>query len=116
MKMKSLFNKKLDKRGVMGLDIAKQFVLGILTLAIIGVICLIILGSLYQSSTTLGGVTQEGIGSILNNATAGITNFYGNTNIWFGLVGIVVIILIMAVVLVVVNRFGGGAGAGDQGV
>lgn len=91
---------------VMGLDTGKKFVVGLLGLVVIGVIFMIILNSL--GNTTIVTADPNGSGRIIGNATAGATDFFGNSGTWFSLLSIVIIILIIVVVIFVVNRLGKG--------
>ncbi len=103
--MKSLMKHK-DKRGVMGLSTAQAFVVGLLSLVIIGVLTIIVLNSLNSTSVSTTDTTN-----IVNNASAGLVTFFTNTGTWLTLLSVVVIILIIAAVIVVVNKFSGpGAG------
>ncbi len=106
MKRKSILK---NKKGILGLDTAKLFVLALLSLVIIAVVTLIILDSL-QGATTLTGASE-----IINNTSEALSDFFEDSGTWFTLIGVVIIILIIAVVIVVVNRFGTGAG-GAAGV
>lgn len=112
MKLKSLMKK--DKKGVLGLDTAKLFVLAILALVIISVVTLIILDSLEGTATT-GSSADTYSSNIINNTSLALSDFFANAGTWFTLIGVVIIILIIAVVIVVVNRFGTSAG-GASGV
>ena len=105
MKLKSIIK---DKKGVLGLDTAKLFVLAILVLVIISIVTLIVLDSLRSAAPSLIAVSE-----IVNNTSDALTDFFEDTGTWFTLIGVVIIILIIAVVIVVVNRFGG-AGAGGN--
>ena len=92
-----------DKRGIMGMDTAKQFVLTLMTLIVIGVTTLIVLNSLGDTSVVEG---DNGTQNVIDNATSGIESFFGNTATWLALLSVVIIILIISAVIVVVNRFG----------
>lgn len=93
-----------DKRGVMGLSTAQGFLVGLLSLVIIGVLVIIVLNSLNSTSVATDQTT-----AIVNNASNGLGSFFGNTGTWLTLLSVVVIILIIAAVIVVVNRFGSGS-------
>lgn len=94
-----------NKKGQMGLDTAKAFILAILGLAIISVATLIVLNALRESDAT-----DTRAMSIVNNTSEALADFFANASTWFTLLSVVVIILIIAVVIVVVNRFGGSGG------
>ena len=104
MDIKKLLKK--DKKGVLGLDTAKLFVLAILSLVIISVVTLVVLDSLQGASSVVE--TSE----IINNTSAGLADFFSEVGTWFTLIGVVIIIMIISVVIVVINRFGTGAGGG----
>ena len=102
----------LNKKGVLGLDTAKMFVLAILTLGVIAFAVLVALDAL-AGTTGLGEVAANGTISIMGNISGGLVEFFTNAGTWFALLAIVIIILVIAVVIVAVNRFGGGRGSGN---
>jgi len=93
------------KKGQLGMDVAKSFMLGLMTLLVIGVTVLIVLNSLGETSVISGDADAT---AVIGNGSEGITDFFSNTTTWLALLGVVVIILIIAIVISVVNRFGGG--------
>lgn len=105
--------RKLDlkkKKGIMGLDTAKSFVVGLLSLVLIGVVTMIVLVQLGDTSIVSDdNDTQQVVG----NATSALSDFFSNTTVWLSLLGVVIIILIIAAVVSVVNRFGSGAAGGS---
>ena len=103
MKLKSLKCKK----GVLGLDTAKLFVLAILSLVIVAVATLIVLDSL-PAVAVEGSQRYNDTAGIINNTTDALSEFFEDAGTWFTLIGVVIIILIIAVVIVVINRFGTG--------
>ena len=107
MEIKSILK---NKKGVLGLDTAKLFVLAILSLVIVCVVTLIVLDSLQGAAGTHGDSVYNSSASIINNTSAAMDSFFGDAGTWFTLIGVVIIILIIAVVIVVVNRMGVGAG------
>lgn len=94
-----------DKRGVLGMGTAGGFLLGMLTLAIIGVAVLITLNALNNTSVATSSTTN-----VVGNVSSGVDSFFSNSGTWFSLLAIVVIILIISVVIFAVQRFGGSAG------
>ena len=104
--MQKLKQIKKNKRGVMGLDIARGFIGTILAVAILGMLAIIVLRTLDTTS-----VATDATRNITANVTAGLSTFFNNSGTWFSLLAIVVIILIVAVVIVVATRFG----SGDRG-
>lgn len=111
MELKKLRFKKMDKRGIFGLDAAASFVVSILSLVIIAVLALVILGTLLATSTISNTV---GAGLIVNNTTQGIASLFSSAVTWFVLLGIVILVLIIAVVVRVVrsDAFSGGRTTG----
>lgn len=95
-----------QKKGVMGLDVAKAFVVGLLSLVLIGVVTMIVLVQLGDLSIVSSDNDTQ---SVVGNATSGLSDFFSNTGVWLSLLGVVIIILIIAAVVAVVNRFGEGA-------
>lgn len=90
----------------MGLGTAQKFVVGILSLVLIGVLVLVVLGSV--NTDAIKTATGQGSSYIINNTSAGLQSFFTNVPTWLVLVGVVIIILIIAAVIVVINRFSGG--------
>lgn len=104
MKIKPL---KLDKKGVLGLDTAKVFLISLLTLAVIAIAVFLALVSLRDS-----GVISETYAeynytqAIILNITEGSTNFFKQIPTAFTLLGVVLIVLVIAIVIIAVSRFG----------
>jgi cytochrome oxidase Cu insertion factor (SCO1/SenC/PrrC family) len=94
-----------NKKGQLGMDVAKSFMLGLMTLLVIGVTVLIVLNSLGDTSVVLD---DNDTTNVISNGSEGLTDFFENTTTWLALLGVVIIILIISVVISVVNRFGGG--------
>lgn len=105
MKLKSLIKK--DKRGVMGLNVAKGFLMILLGLVVLGVTFMIVLNELGDTSIVSGDNDTQ---NIISNATSGAADFFSNTGTWLSLLSVVILILIISVVILVVNRFGSGGG------
>lgn len=85
-----------DNRGVLGLDIAKQFMIALMVLLIIGVTVLIVLNSLGDTSVVS---SDNETTNVINNGSSAIEDFFSNTGTWVALLVVVVIILILAVVI-----------------
>ncbi len=110
MKIKEILKK--DKKAVLGLDVAKLFVLAILALVIISVVTLIILDSLRDTTDSAGNsFLRNQSESIINNTTGALADFFEDAGTWFTLIGVVIIILIISVVIRVVNGFGTTSGS-----
>lgn len=90
------------KKGALGLNTTKSFVITILSLAVISMAVLITLGSLDNTS-----VATDATKNLTANVSEGITNFFENAGTFFTLLAVAVIILIISVVIMAVNRFGG---------
>lgn len=100
--------KKLGKKGVLGLDTAKAFILFILIVAIIGFATIIAVSTLDNSGVlTANSVEANQSTAVLRNVSGGVADFFANTTTWFTLLSVVVIILIIGVVIFAVQRFGG---------
>ncbi len=103
-----------DKRGVMGLSTAQAFVVGLLSLVIIGVLTIIVLNSLNSAGVLpASSIAANATNDIISNTSAGLVTFFTNTGTWLTLLSVVVIILIIAAVIVVVNKFSGPGGEGS---
>jgi hypothetical protein len=111
MKLKSLTNKK----AILGLNTVKAFIIVLLSLAIIGIVTLVILSAIQNSSIAApGSAAYNGTSVIIQNVSTGMLSFFSNASTYFALLGVVVIILIISLVVVVVNRFGGEAQPGSM--
>jgi hypothetical protein len=95
---------KMNNKGMLGLDMAKSFLLALFTMAVVGFALIIALNSLNDSSA---GTDDTAL--ILGNVSDGAVDLFANAGTWFSLIAVVVIIMIIAVVIVSVNRFGGEA-------
>ena len=108
IKFNNMKNILKDKRGILGLNTVKAFIVVLLSLAIIGVVTLIVLGAIADANVASpGSVAANGTNNIIANVSTGITAFFTNATTFFALLAVVVIILIISLVIVVVNRFGG---------
>ena len=103
--------RKLNKKGVLGLEIAIGFVLSILTLAII-IFAVIVALSTLNNANVLTGTAATDASNVLTNVTAGTSNLMSNAVTWFSLIAVVIIILIISVVIIAVKKFGGQTGGG----
>jgi len=100
--------RSLTKKSILGLNTVKAFIVVLLSLAIIGIVTLVVLGAIQNANIqTAGSQGANWTTGIINNVSSGISSFFGNAGTYFALLGVVVIILIISLVVVVVNRFGG---------
>lgn len=113
--MKSLQKQAIDmtlrnnKKGQVGLDTSKAFMLSIMTLVVIAFATIIALSALNNSNaTSAGSLERNQTTAIFVNTTTGISNFFSNTGTWFALLAVTIIILIITIVIFAVQRFGGG--------
>ena len=95
--------KLTQKKGVMGLDVAKAFIIGLLSLILIGVVSMIVLIQMGNLAIVSENNDTQ---AVISNGTSAISEFFSNTSVWLSLLGVVIIILIIASVVAVVNRFG----------
>lgn len=102
--MKSILMK--SKKGQLGMDVAVKFLLGLLSLVIIGVVAMIILASLGDTSIVSSNTDTQ---LVINNSTDAISTFFEGASTWLALLGIVILILIISAVVIVVRSFGSGA-------
>ena len=104
---------KMNKKGVLGLDTAKAFVIAILTLAVVAFAVIVALSALNNSGSLPAGSPEAAQATnVLLNVTGGVETLFNSANTWFALLAVVIIILIIAVVILAVNRFGGTARGG----
>jgi len=102
-----------DKKGILGLDTAKAFILFILICAVLGFAAIIALATLNDADIlTSGSDGDTQATNVLQNVSGGISGFFSNASTWFTLLSVVVIILIIGVVIFAVSRFGGSDGRG----
>ena len=94
---------KFNKKGQLGMDTGKAFLLGLMGLLLIGVVVAIVLASLGATTVVTGNTDAT---NIVGNGTAALSTFFASTGTWLALLGVVIIMLIIAVVVAVVNRFG----------
>src|SRR3990167_9687874 len=100
--------RSLAKKSILGLNTVKAFIIVLLSLAIIGIVTLVVLGAIQNANINPAGSTNaNATATIVGNVSTGITAFFANAGTYFSLLGVVVIILIISLVVVVVNRFGG---------
>ncbi|MGV9141816.1 MAG: hypothetical protein ACOC1X_02650 [Promethearchaeota archaeon] len=105
-KMKNILEHMFEKKkGQMGIGVAKTFVVGLLSLVVIGVTVMIVLNSLGDTSVVEDDNATQ---SVIDNASGGLGDFFTNTGTWLALLAVVIIILIISAVVLVVNRFGEG--------
>lgn len=102
----------MDKKGVLGMEIGKSFLISIFVIAVIGFAALIAINQLNLAHPDAGTGSEAANRStnVLNNISAGTEDFFSNAGTWFSLLAVVILILIIAVVIAVVNKFGGGRG------
>lgn len=108
MKFKNTMRSLLkQKKGMLGLDTAKDFIVAILTIAVIAFAVIVALSSLKDSNAIKQTVPEYNqTQAILSNVSAGTASFFSNAGTWFSLLSVVIIILIIGVVIWAVNRFG----------
>jgi len=108
---KQIEDKMMNKKGQVGLDVAKSVMLTLLIIGVIAFALIIALASLNDTNVlTSGSLEANQTSAVLQNITSGTSSFFSNTTTWFSLLAIVVIILIIAIVILAVNRFGRGGG------
>jgi len=110
-------DKKMNKRGILGLDSVRDFMLIILTVAVIAFAIIIALANLNSSGVLVAGSTEKNqTTTLFNNVTAGVTSFFSNSTTFFSLLAVAVIILIIGLVIFAVNRFSAAGAAPSAGL
>jgi hypothetical protein len=99
--------KQKAKKSILGLNTIKAFIVVLLSLAIIGIVTIIVLSSIQNAGLVTTDVVSGQVNATIGNVSGGIASFFANAGTYFALLGVVVIILIISLVVVVVNRFGG---------
>lgn len=115
-KFVSVLKEKLsmDKKGVLGLDTARDVMIFLLSLAVIAIAVFLALVSLQNSNLfTTGSTAANNTNFIINNITSGTTAFFTNIPTVFTILGAVVIILAVTLILFAVNRFSQSTGSGS---
>lgn len=108
-------NKKMNKRGILGLDTVKAVILSLLVIAVVAIAVFLALTSLQNANIfTAGSTAANQTNAIIGNVTTGTASFFGQVPTFFVLLGVVVLILIIAIVIVAVSRFGGGVGGRES--
>ena len=103
--------RKINKRGQVGLDVAKSVILTLMTIGVLAFAVIVAMSALNNSNAlTAGSLEQQQTTAVLQNISGGTSSFFGNVGTWFALLAVVVIILIIAIVIIAVNRFGGRGG------
>ena len=105
MKIKSL---KFQKKGQLGLDVAKNVMVWFLVLAVLAIAIVLALVSLRDSGIFATGSNEANdTSAIVSNITSALTNdFFDQTGTIFAILIVVVIILAISIIIGVVTRFG----------
>jgi preprotein translocase subunit SecG len=89
-----------DKRGVVGLNTGKKFLLAIMVMAILGFVAIIVLQELDSANpAAAGSLAANQSTNIIQNVTGGVDTFFSNAITWFSLLAIVILILIVVIVM-----------------
>jgi hypothetical protein len=90
--------RKINKRGVFGLNAIQQFFAVILGIALLAYVIVIIMGTLSGASiVTSGSLADNQTKSILANVSTGITSFFSAINPVYAILAVLVIILVLVV-------------------
>lgn len=99
------FSKK-NKRGVVGLDVVEAVIFSLLVIGVIAVASLLAMYSLGGSNIfTTGSQGYNNTQSIVNNYSAGVTGFFGNSSTFFSILAVVVIIALIALIVLYIRQF-----------
>jgi len=114
MEIQKLKVKKMDKKGVLGLDTARQVMVFFLILAVLAIAIVLALVSLRDSGIfTTGSQEQNDTNNIVGNITGALTNdFFDQTGTIFAILIVVVIIFAISIIIFAVSRFSAGGGRG----
>jgi len=106
--MKKIMNKLLmkNKKGIAGMDLAKAFVIGILTLAVLFMLVIIVMNAM--NTQAIQQATGNNSTVIVNYVTTGILGLAGQFPTLFTILGVVMLVLLIVVIIVVMNKFSGG--------
>ncbi len=105
--------RKINKKGILGLDTVKTVIVTLLVLAVTSIAVILALVSINDSNIfTANSQAANDSTFIVNNVTSGVTEFFSQVPTFMTLLGVVVLILIIAIVIVAVGRFEGGGGRG----
>lgn len=107
--------RKMNRRGVLGLDTVRDVMIFLLTLAVIAIAVFLALVSLQGANLfTAGSQAANDTDNVINNITVGTTQFFANIPTVFVILGAVVIILAVALILFAVSRFSATAAGGGR--
>ncbi len=96
-----------NRKGVLGLETAKQVMITFLVLAVVGIAILLALTSLQNSSIfTSGSRADNDTNHIVGNVSGGLVTFFASTGTIFSILVVVVIILAISIIIWAVGRFG----------
>ena len=96
-----------NKKGAAGLDFAQKFMIALLSVSIIGVLTILVLTQLGNTSVISTNVNAN---NTIQNVSNAIPSFFSNAGTWLTLLSIVIIVL---VVVIVIRVFQPGQGGGN---
>ena len=102
MKLRSVLRNKKGA-GAFGFDEASSALIALMILVVVGVLTVIILNSLGQTSVISSSTYAS---NVINNTTSGLSTFFGNVGTWLTLLSVTIIVLIVVTVIVVLRRGG----------
>jgi len=96
--------RKLNKKGVFGLNAIQSFFATILGIALLAYVIVIIMGVLSTSNVVATGtLAYNQTQSILGNVSNGVTGFFSAINPVYAILAVLVIILVLVVLVRVVQ-------------
>ena len=105
--------RKLNKKGVLGLDTVKSVMTSFLIIVVIAISVILAIVSLRDAGIFSSGSQEKNdTDNIVNNVSKATTDFFSNAGTIFSILVVVVIILAIAIIIAVVSRFGGGRSTG----
>ena len=102
---------KMNAKGQLGLDVAFVFVIGLLTLVLLGIAYLTISGALGSSGLNANNpVIANATAGVIGNGSAAVSTLFSSATTWMILIGVVILILIIVLVIRSIRSVRGGGG------
>lgn len=108
--IQSILNRKMNRKGIFGLDAVGNVMLTVLTLVVTAIAVFLALSSLQNAGIfTAGSANANNTNYIIANTTQGATSFFTNVPTIFTVLGVVAIILVISLIIYAVKRFSQGS-------
>lgn len=99
-----------NKKAILGLELAKEFFMGVLALVLVGFVVLIVANAM--DSPAVQEATGNKSSDIITNVSSGISGFFDNIPLWMSILGIVILISLVVVIIRSVSGMNGQSNSG----